>query len=255
MALNLSTRKSLWTAFGFLFVFVTLAATLNIFVLQKEKQQYVRVVQVYEPLVEAIMSMDGSVSSMLAAARGFTVTERSEFLAQYDEAIRNFETTAAAAADLATQRRDRELIEGMRIHFQELKELSDKQIRFTEQGYNELAEETMLEAARSRRGALDFAGAYTTKERNGRAEEVAALDGLRLTLTLLLIGVSIAILALGGVLIFGIEKSLNQSLARQIRRTEAMIAGMADGVMLVDEGGEVVFINPAGVQLLGQSTV
>src|ERR1700730_13976477 len=34
-----------------------------------------------------------------------------------------------------------------------------------------------------------------------------------------------------------------------------MIAGMSDGVMLVDREGKSVFINPAGQKLLGQSQV
>src|SRR5213075_1783027 len=48
-----------------------------------------------------------------------------------------------------------------------------------------------------------------------------------------------------------IEESLSASIARQVRRTEAMIAGMSDGVMLVDGDGRTVFINPAGQKLIG----
>lgn len=252
-AMNSSTRRSLWAAFIALFVFVTLAATINILVLQREKQQYSRVVRVFEPLLEAVMSMDGSISSMLAASRGYTVTRRTEFLEQYHQAIRNFEKTAAAASELAIEPRDQQLIEGMRDHFEQLRELSDLQIQRTDERRIDEATDIMLQAARTRRSAYDFAGEFTIKERDKRASDLEELDNLRLALTLLLVGVSLAILFVGGFLVLRIERSLDASIARQIRRTEAMIAGMADGVMLVDANGRVVFINPAGVKLLGTS--
>lgn len=252
-AMNSSTRRSLWAAFIALFVFVTLAATINILVLQREKQQYSRVIRVYEPLLESMMSMDGSISSMLAAARGYTVTQRTEFLAQYDEAKRNFQKTTAAADELAIEPGDRELVAGMRKHFEELRTLSDLQIQRTDERRWSEATSIMLQAARMRRSAHDFAGEFTAKEREKRASELADLDNLRLALTFLLVGVSLAILFIGGFLVFRIERSLDASIARQIRRTESMIAGMADGVMLVDGDGRVVFINPAGVKLLGTS--
>ncbi|HVR42612.1 MAG TPA: ATP-binding protein, partial [Thermoanaerobaculia bacterium] len=242
-----------WAAFIALFVFVTLAATINILVLQREKRQYSRVIRVFEPLLESMMSMDGAISSMLAAARAYTVTSKTEFLAQYDEAIRNFEKTAAAATAVAIEPRDEQLIGGMRQHFEQLRQLSDLQIQRTDEGRIAEAIQIMLEAARTRRSAHDFAGEFTAKEREKRIDELRELDNLRLALTFLLIGVSLAILFVGGFLVFRIERSLDASIARQIRRTEAMIAGMADGVMLVDGEGRVVFINPAGVKLLGTS--
>ena len=251
--MNSSIRRSLWAAFIALFVFVTLAATINIVVLQREKEQYSRVMRVYEPMLEAMMSMDGSISSMLAAARGFTVTEQNEFLAQYDEAIRTFEKTAAAATSLAVEPRDEQLLAGMREHFNQLRSLSDLQIQRTEEARHAEGIQIMLEAARTRRSAHDFAGEFTTKEREKRAGDLAELDNLRLALTMILVGVSLGILIIGAFLIFRIERTLDASIARQIRRTEAMIGGMADGVMLVDGDGRTVFINPAGVRLLGTS--
>ncbi len=251
--MNSSTRRSLWAAFIALFVFVTLAATINILVLQREKRQYSRVIRVYEPLLESMMSMDGAISAMLGAARGYTVTRRTEFLAQYEEAARDFQTTTAAAEELAIEPRDRELVAGMRRHFEQLRTLSDLQIQRTDEGRTNEATAIMLQAARTRRSANDFAGEFTAKEREKRGAELTELDNLRLALTFILVGVSLAILFIGGFLVFRIERSLDASIARQIRRTEAMIAGMADGVMLVDGEGRVVFINPAGVKLLGTS--
>jgi signal transduction histidine kinase len=40
-----------------------------------------------------------------------------------------------------------------------------------------------------------------------------------------------------------------------MRRTEAMIAGMSDGVMLVDREGKSIFLNPAGERLLGKPQI
>ncbi|HSN69129.1 MAG TPA: CHASE3 domain-containing protein, partial [Thermoanaerobaculia bacterium] len=251
--MNSSTRRSLWAAFIALFVFVTLAATINILVLQREKQQYSRVIRVYEPLLESMMSMDGSISSMLAAARGYMVTRRTEFLAQYDEALRDFQKTTAAAEELAIEPGDRKLVAGMRAHFEELRTLSDQQIALTDDNRLSDATSIMLQAARARRSAHDFAGEFTAKEREKRSTELTDLDNLRLALTFILVGVSLGILFIGAFLVFRIERSLDASIARQIRRTESMIAGMADGVMLVDGDGRVVFINPAGVRLLGTS--
>ncbi|HUP64242.1 MAG TPA: ATP-binding protein [Thermoanaerobaculia bacterium] len=251
--MNSSTRRSLWAAFIALFVFVALAASINLLVLNREKAQYSRVIRVYEPLLEAMMSMDGSISALLAAARGYTVTNgRTEFLQQYADAIRNFEATAAAASSVTREPRDRQLIDGMIRHFEDLKFVSDEQIRLTQEGRGG-AIEKMLEAAQMRRTAHDFAGEFTVKEREKRNLELEQLDNLRLALTLLLLGVSLGILLVGAFMVFRIEKSLDASIARQIRRTEAMIAGMADGVMLVDGEGRVVFINPAGVRFLGTS--
>jgi PAS domain S-box-containing protein len=46
---------------------------------------------------------------------------------------------------------------------------------------------------------------------------------------------------------------MTPSISRQGRRTEAIVGGMTDGVMLVDEEGRSVFVNPAGQRLLGNA--
>lgn len=253
--MNQSTRRSLWTAFGALLLFVILAASLNIAVLQSEKRQQARGAQVYEHLMKAMMQMDGAISDMLAAARGYTITQQTQFLAQYDESIREFDKTASAALQLATEREDRNLVHGMRQHFRELKDLCDREITLTEQGQSKAAIDTMLEAARKRRSAYDFAGTFIEREEIRRDREIERLDALRLALTLLLVLMSIGIIFVAVMMVFRIERSLEASIARQVKRTEAMIAGMADGVMLVDGEGKTVFINPAGADLLGTAVV
>ena len=253
--MNQSTRRSLWTAFGALLVFVLVAATLNIFVLQSEKREQNRTFQVYENLMESMMEMDGSISAMLAAARGYTITQQTQFLAQYDESIRGFEKTAEGALQMANEPADRQLVQGIKDHFKELRDLSNQQIRQTEARDSGAAIDTMLEAARKRRSAYDFAGAFIEREQVRRSAELSRLDTLRLALTLLLVLMSVAIVFIGIMMVFRIERSLEASIARQVKRTEAMIAGMADGVMLVDGEGKVVFINPAGAALLGTDMI
>lgn len=253
--MNTSIRRTLWTVFGAIFVFVILATTLNIYVLQSERRQQQRVGQVYEPLLESIMAMDSSISAMLAAARAYTLTGKTEFIAEYEQSSKSFEKTADAAFQLAKQERDRELVAGMAEHFQELRHLSDEQIELTNTGQNWLASEKMLEAARKRRSAYDFAGVFIERESRDRQEQRQELDNLRVFQTIMLIVLSVAILFLAGFLILRIERGLQQSIDRQIRRTQAMVAGMADGVMLVEEDGRTAFINPAGERLLGTQDV
>lgn len=250
-----STGKVLWGAFGALFLLVAIAASLNLLVLQMEKRQNTRAIGVYEPLLQLMMWMDRDIGSMLAAARGYTITQKTEFVAQYDEAVRSFEKNAGAALDLAEEKRDLDMVEGMRAHFAELKAICDREIQLSEEGRGAEAVAQMLDAARRRRSAHDFAGTFAEQEKNKRAIELARVDGLRVALTVLLIVSSLAILAFGIIAVLRIDRALKASINRQVKRTEAMIAGMADGIMLVDEEGRTVFINPAGQALLGNSAV
>ncbi len=65
----------------------------------------------------------------------------------------------------------------------------------------------------------------------------------------------LGIIVVAAIAVTRIEEQLVKSLSRQVRRTEAVIAGMSDGVLLVDGEGRTVFINPAGQRLLGKSDV
>jgi sensor histidine kinase regulating citrate/malate metabolism len=64
-----------------------------------------------------------------------------------------------------------------------------------------------------------------------------------LTMGMILLG--LLIIGASAVATSRIHARLSESLVRQVRRTEAMIAGMSDGVLLVDGEGDSVFINPA----------
>ena len=68
---------------------------------------------------------------------------------------------------------------------------------------------------------------------------------------LLMVLISVAIIATAAIAIVRVERSIVSSIEGQVKRTEAMIAGMADGVMLVDAEGRTVYINPAGTALFG----
>src|SRR6202043_2115929 len=115
------------------------------------------------------------------------------------------------------------------------------------------ANEYMLEAARMRRSAPDFYGTLAEQHRRQEDAELDRISSLRQALTLLMVTVSLVIVLLGAYTMWRINQSLRASIAREVRRTEAMIAGMSDGIMLIDRDGKSVFINPAGQRLLGRS--
>lgn len=253
--MNSSIRKILWSVFGALFLFLFVSVALNLTILYLVKRQHDRTIEFYEPLMESILSMDRDITSMLAAARGYAVTQQTQFEASYQESIRRFQQHAGSARSLATTAEDQTIIEAILQQFEKLRKLSDEQIQATREQDSRRAIEKMVEAAQERHDALDFATAFAKKESERRAEELSRIDDLRLILTLLLIIASLAILAIGAVSVLKLDQSLEQSITRQVRRTETIIAGMADGVMLVDGLGKVVFINPAGQRMLGRSVV
>ncbi|HUF17985.1 MAG TPA: ATP-binding protein [Thermoanaerobaculia bacterium] len=251
--MNVSIRKILWTAFGALFLLVVGGVALNLGVLQLEKQQQDRIDKVYTPLLERMMSMDRDIAAMLAAARGYSLTKKADFVVEYGRAVDSFEKTAAASLDLSKEPLDERMVQGMVSHFREMKEMSDEQIALTDDGLPGAAIDKMLEAARSRTSADLFAGDFAEQEMGKRKESIKQLDNLRYALTVVLIAVGLGTIFFGGFAVMRIERRLEASVARQVKKTEAMIGGMADGVMLVDAQAKVEFLNPAGVSLLGTS--
>jgi len=251
--MNSAIRKILWSVFGSLFLFLVVSVALNLTILHLVKRQHDRTIEFYEPLMASILSMDRDITSMLAAARGFAVTQQTQFESSYQESIRGFQEHAGVARSLAATAEDQTIVEAILQQFEKLRKLSDQQIEATREQNSRLAIEKMIEAAQERNDAIDFSSAFAKKESERRAEELGRIDGLRLTLTLLLIIASLAILAIGAFSVLKLDQSLERSITRQVRRTETIIAGMADGVMLVDGLGKVVFINPAGQRMLGKS--
>jgi signal transduction histidine kinase/PAS domain-containing protein len=113
----------------------------------------------------------------------------------------------------------------------------------------------MRRTAEVRRAAKDYAGLVSDRIRTEQAATIDRMTNLRQWVLMAMVFVGLAIIGLGAVAVWRIELSLGASITRQVRRTEAMIAGMTDGVLLVDGEGRSVFINPSGQQLLGRGDV
>jgi len=248
-------RRTLWGAFAVLSLLVAIGLALTVVIMQTGKRQEYGIVHMSEPFLDAVQQMDQDVVAMLGAARGYLLTQQTQFLQQYDEAVRDFAKQADVAMQLAGSPRDGQLIGQFRRHFADLKGLTDQQIELMKQDKSGNANEYMLEAARLRRSAPDFYGTLADQHRRQENEQLEEVSGLRQGLTLLMVIVSAVIIVLGAYTMWRIQQSLRASIAREVRRTEAMIAGMSDGIMLIDRDGKSVFINPAGQKLLGQSQI
>jgi PAS domain S-box-containing protein len=248
-------RRTLWGAFSALTALIAIGLSLALVVLQASRRQEYRIVHGSEVLIDSVQDMDEDVLGIMAAARGYQLTQQTQFLQQYDDAIRDFEKSAVNAVQLAEDPRDAQLVSQLRAHFREIRGLTDQQIDLVKQGKLDNANETLLETARIRRSTPDYAGTLLDEHRRRQTLEFEQLSGTRQMLTMLMVVVGIVIVLIAGYAIWRIEQSLAGSINRQVKRMETMIAGMTDGVMLVDRDGKSVFINPAGQQLIGRSEV
>lgn len=253
--MNSAIRRTLWGAFAALTALVAIGLALALFVLQASKRQEVQIVHGSESLVDAVQQMDADVTMIMAAARGFLLTQQTQFLQQYDDAVREFDKASIRAQQLATEPRDAQLVADLRRHFYEIRQLSDQQIALVKEEKLPNANEYMLEAARIHRSTPDFAGTLVDEHRRRQASDLESMNGTRQSITLVMVIVAIVIVLLAGYAVRRIEDSLNRSISRKVKRMELMIEGMTDGVMLVDVEGKSVFINPAAQQLLGTNEV
>ncbi|HSP15715.1 MAG TPA: ATP-binding protein [Thermoanaerobaculia bacterium] len=242
----------LLAAFAALAVFVALGVGLTTAVLQLEKGQEYQVIQESRPLLDAVRVMDESIVQIVSAARAFLLTHESQFIDQYETGVRNFGSAEAVASQTASDVRDQQLISAMRRHFIEIKQLTDRQIELAKEGKPDNAVEFMLETARIRRTTPDYPGMIVDRHRDADSRTIDDIDNFRQWVIVAIILLAIALVAGAAVVTWRIEQALVGSIQRQIRRTEAMIGGMSDGVMLVDRDGRVAFINPAGQKLLGR---
>jgi PAS domain S-box-containing protein len=241
----------LWAAFIGLAVLTIAAVALTIAVLQMEQRNEYVIVQESRPLLDAVRTMDDSLAVMVAASRGYVLTGQTAFVQQYEDAVREFGTAEEQAVERAKDKRDRDELDEFRAHFQLIKAQMDKQLQLREDGEKEAAEKSVLDTAKLRRGAPDYEDVITDRIRGEQTEAIDRISTLRQWVMMSIIVLGLAIIVAGGLAVARIESKLSQSLTRQVRRTEAMIAGMADGVLLVDGEGRTVFINPAGQRLLG----
>jgi signal transduction histidine kinase/CHASE3 domain sensor protein len=250
-----TVRRALWGAFIALMVLIALGLALTIIVLRTGRQQEFDIVRGSEPLLDAMQQMDSDISMILAASRGYLLTQQTQFLQQYDDAVRDFDKQSATAVRLATASRDAQLVSEARRQFREIRGLTDQQIQLMKEGKAGNANEYMLEAARIRRSVPDYAGTMLDEHRRQQAQDLEQMANMRQGLTMLMVVLSIVIILVAAYTVWRIEHSLTASIELQVRRTEAIIAGMSDGVMLVDREGRTVFINPAGQELLERRDV
>ncbi|MEK6374630.1 MAG: ATP-binding protein [Acidobacteriota bacterium] len=250
-----SIRKTLWGAYAALVLLVTAGLAVTVGILQSANRQDYRVVEGSAPLLNAVSSMDEDIMTLISASRGYALTGESSFLVQYDDAVRDFEKASDAAVRLATDPRDSPRVYAIRRQYQEIKELTDRQLELLRDDKAANAIEVMREVARINRSTPDYAGMmFQDHEQRNRAE-LQRITSMRDGLTMLAVLIGLAIILIAAYLITRIQHSLGASIARQVRRTEAMIAGMADGVMLVDSEGRTVFLNSAAQSLLGRADV
>jgi signal transduction histidine kinase/PAS domain-containing protein len=240
----------LWSAFAALALFVAAGVGVTTAILQMEKRREYRVLEESRPLTEAVREMDQDILALVSSARGFTLTGETQFLESYGQAVQSFRKAHELAAGLVTDSRDRSLLSQYRQHFEEIKRLTDSQVTLSREGHDPSAREFALEIARLRRGAPDYGGLIADRQRQIAARQRQTMDDFRQWVMIATVLVAMAILAAAAIAVWRIELALSGSIARQMRHTEAMIGGMADGVMLVDTAGKTIFINPAARTML-----
>jgi len=242
----------LWSAFAALTILVAAGLSLTLLVLQTERREEARIVLGSEPLIDDLHAMDNDITTAVSAARGYVMTQRSEFTQQYSDAVRDFEKSASHAKQIASDPHDIRDISDFKHHFEAVKAETDVQMDAT---HDERDQTALVEAAKLRREAPDYAGTLVERHRTLQSRAVDDMVSQRQWIMLLMVLVAVGIIASAAIGILRIERSIVGSIEGQVRRTEAMIAGMADGVMLVDAEGRTVFINPAGEKLLGRAEI
>src|SRR5258708_40010217 len=112
--------------------------------------------------------------------------------------------------------------------------MTDRQISLTKSGHAPEATALMLETAHVMSSAPDYAAMLVDSNRREQGRDLDEMSAKRQWLMIVLIVASIGIIGSAALAITRIERSLHASIDREARRTEAVVAGMADGVMLVD---------------------
>ena len=245
----------LWGAFIGLTLLTAGAVVTTIGILRMEQRHEHEIIQESRPLLDAVRSMDEALATMVSASRGYSMTEQTAFEQQYDDAVREFGTAESMAVERATHARDQQLINQFRRHYREVKALTDLQLRLSKDDRDAEAEKVMLDVALIRRSAPDYGEVFTERVRSGQAEALERVGMVRQWSMMGMVFVGLALIVGAAVSATRIEHHLGTSLTRQVKRTETMIAGMADGVLLVDGDGNTVFINPAGQRLLGKGDI
>ncbi|MBK5259229.1 MAG: PAS domain-containing protein [Thermoanaerobaculia bacterium] len=241
----------LWGAFGAFALFTAAGVAVTTAVLQVDKRHEYEVVHGSRPLLETVRTMDDAIETMVSAARAYLLTGQSQFIDAYDKSVLTFREAEGLAVQLADEPRDQRMVSDLRRHFVEVRGLTDRQIALYKEDKKANALEFMLETTRILNTTPRYGRMILERHRNA---DVAALDGVdsfRTWVMMTLLLLAIVIVAGAAFAMWRIEQSLVSAITRQSKRTEAMIAGMSDGVMLIDGEGRTVFINPAAKRLLG----
>ena len=245
--MSASIRRMLWGAFFGLAVLTVAGVASTIAILQIEQRLEHQNVQESRPTLDTARAMDEALNAMVSASRGYALTGQTAFSQQYDDASRQFDTLAMRARDLSQSNAELSaLVEAFIDH--------KKQISATIEAAGR-SEDGVIDVAEERRRSPDYAEQISDRIRTRQTADFDRLSNLRQWLMMALIFVGLAILGVGAAAVYRIEQSLHESIARQVRHTEAMVGGMADGVLLVDGDGRSVFMNPAAQRLLGRSDV
>lgn len=245
----------LWGAFVGLTVLTVAGVAMTIAILQFEQRQEYNIIQERRPFLDAVRSMDASLTRMVSAARGYLLNGDKAFLQQYDDSVRDFATASANANGDAYGTRNQEQIEQFDALFRKLNAQADESIHAYDAGARTRAVAIATEIAKIRRTAPDYADILIDRSRAEMNDSIDAVSTMRQWLMLSMIAMGLVIIGLGATSTLRIERALSDSITRQVRRTEAMIGGMSDGVLLVDGEGCTLFVNPAGQRLLGKSDI
>ena len=248
-------RSTLWSAFGVLVVLIIAGLALTMGILHLSNRQEYRIVEGSGPLLDAVHSMNDDTLTIMGSARGYALTRETQFQLQYDDAVRDFAKAHANALHFATDPRDLQRVSKMRDLFNDVRRYTDQEMTSAREGRDENAKEFLLAASKAHRSAPDYAGTMADEHAREERADLQRITDLRATLTLLMVIVSVIVVAIAAFLIWRIQQSLTTSVDKQVRRTETMIAGMSDGVMLVDAEGKTAFLNPAAQRLLDRSEV
>src|SRR5205823_8864538 len=187
-----SIRKLLWGAFFALVALIAIALAVNFGILNAERRQEYRLVQGTEPLLDAVLTMDDSLDTIVSAARGFVLTGETQFIQQHDDAVRQFNKNKDSAAQQATDPTDAAAISAFAKLFQDVESLTRAQIELKRAG--KPVGDEVLEVARERRKAPDYAGLIVDRHRREQAREQQSQGALRQSLMLSLVIASVLVL-------------------------------------------------------------
>jgi len=243
----------LWGAFAGLALLTIAGVAFTIAILRMEQKQEFAIIQESRRLTDSVRIMDESLVTMVSAARGFVLTGQSAFEQQHADAIREFGTAQAVARERVRDPRDSSNLNKFIRHFKDLQKLTTETIR--RRNERPIAEQLVVDTSTARRSEPDYAQLIIERIQSEQSEALEQLATARQWVMMGMIFIGLGVIVTGAIAALRIEAHLGESLTRQVRRTEAMIAGMSDGVLLVDGEGNTVFINPAGQRLLGKSEV